>query len=231
MTPLWMVNLTRWLKTIFGALPPGIPDEWQLLPPLSVDKDGWLVGDGVTHVPMHKSWRYAGLNTPEGTPNAVVWHYTATDPGTAEGMARRRQKPWTDFAAEYRKDNPGKTVPQNSWHLSIETYGGIVQMAPLITGTWHVGSDTAIPIKGLGWANRVSNGIELVGHGKAFPQAQVIDAARVLAAIVDAYKVERKYAMIQHAQLDGKRRSDPGPVWMSKHADHVLEYAYSKLAT
>lgn len=218
MTPLWLTNLARRVRAMFpGGMPTGFPDEWQLLPSLLVDADGWLVGDGVTRIPMHPNWRYSSLLTPGSRPTAVVWHYTATDAGTAEGMARRRTQP--------RRDDDRAA----SWHLSIETYGGIVQMAPLTVGTWHAGSSTARRIKGLdAWANRCAVGIELVGHGKAFPQAQVIDAARVLAAIVDAYGVDRRYAGVTHAELDPGRRSDPGPVWRDKHRAHVEEYAYAR---
>lgn len=226
--PLFLVNLARKVRGIFPAgVPTGLPPEWESLPLLTVDPDGWLVGEGVTRIPIHKSWHYPGLTTEDGNPDAVVWHYTATDAGSAKGMAQRRQQPWSEFAAAYRKANPGQKVPQTSWHLSIETYGGIVQMAPLTVGCFHAGSDTAIPIKGVGWANRTATGIELVGHGKAFPQAQVRDAARVMHAIANAYNVSREFAMITHQELDRKRRSDPGPVWTGKHAPHVLEYAYA----
>lgn len=223
MIPLWASNLARRARALIPiGLPTGFPEEWRAVPTLTVDARGWLQGDGVTHIPIHKSWHYPGLSTTDGEPDAVVWHYTATDAGTAVAMAKRRQQPWSEFAAAYRKSYPGQPVPQNSWHLSIETYGGIVQMAPLTVGCWHaIGT-----IKGIGAANRVSNGIELVGHGKAFPQAQVVDGARVLRAISEAYDVPRAAAMVEHRTIDPGRRSDPGPVWMSKHAPHVLEYAY-----
>lgn len=230
MQPLWFINLTRKLRAAFNILPTGFPDDWQLVPTLKVDAKGWLGGQGVKCLPIHPSWHYAGLTTPDGHPDGVVWHYTDTAPGTAEGMALRRQQSWSDFAADFRIHNPGKAVPQTSWHLSIEANGTIVQMAPLTVGCWHAGSDTAVPIKGLGWANRVTTGIELVGLGKTFPDPQVLSAARVLAALVDAYKVDRKYAMIAHAAIDPKRRTDPGPVWLTKYADAVLEYAYSRAA-
>lgn len=186
------------------------PHEWEDAPPLEVDDEGWLVGEGVVRMPMHPSWRYSGLKTASGEPVAVTWHYTATDAGTALAMARRRTQPRSadDRAA--------------SWHLSIETYGGIVQMAPLTVGCWHAAGD----IPGLGAANRMSVGIELVGHGRAFPGAQVLDAARVLSAIVQRYRIERRWAMVEHATIDPARRSDPGPIWMTKHAPRVLAYAY-----
>lgn len=208
--------------------PTPYPDEWQLLPALTTDADGWLVGEGVTRIASHPSWYYAKLSTPDGEPDAVVAHYSATDAGTAESMARRRQRPWSEFAADWRQTYPDKAVPQNSWHASIETYGGIVQMAPFTSGTWHAGSPTAKPIKGVGWANRTAIGVELIGHGKAFPQAQVIDAARLWAALVDRYGIARKHAMVTHQELDPGRRSDPGPVWMSKHAPRVLAYAFAR---
>lgn len=222
MTPLWLTNLARRVRALFpGGIPTGFPEEWQTLPALRVDDEGWLVGEGVTRIPMHPSWRYSSLLTPGSRPQAVVWHYSATDAGTAVSMAKRRTR-------AFGSDLDDRVA---SWHISVETYGGIVQMAPLTVGTWHAGSPTAVKIKGLdAWANRCSVGIELIGHGKAFPQAQVIDAARVLAAIVDAYGIDRRYASVTHAELDPGRRSDPGPVWRDNHRAHVEEYAYARSA-
>ena len=159
---------------------------------------------------MHPSWRYGSLWTPTGKPIAIVCHYTATPPGTGAAMAKRRQAPFAkgDRAA--------------SWHLSIEADGSVIQMAPLDVGCWHaVGL-----IRGLGAANRVSVGIELVGFGKAFPETQVAAACRVWRAIVRAYPMPRAQAAIGHVDIDPARRSDPGPVWIRQHRDRVLDWAY-----
>jgi hypothetical protein len=188
--------------------------------------NGWLVGEGVQRVEMHPSWRYAWLSTPSHVPLAIVAHYTATNPGTALNMARTRRQPWAEFAAAFRKAYPGKPVPQNSWHISIEAGGGIVQMAPLTSGCWHAGSQTAKQIPGVGWANRTSIGIELVGHGKDFPPAQVEASCAVWRALVTAYRIQKRHAMVTHQSIDPTRRSDPGPVWMKQHAPTVLEYAF-----
>lgn len=191
--------------------------------------DGWLTGGGVTRIEMDASWRYSWLSTPDHKPLAIVAHYTDTAPGTAIGMAKRRQEPWSKFAERWRKNNPGKPVPQNSWHISIETDGSIVQMAPLTTGCWHVGSPTAKPIPGVGWGNRTATGIELVNNdrGKTFPPAQVEAARNVWRAIVRAYSIPKPHAMVSHQSLDPTRRSDPGRTWETQHAPGVLAYAYA----
>lgn len=216
MIPLSLTNLARRVGRMFGALPSGFPDEWQLLPALTVDANGWLQGAGVEHVEMHPSRRYADLRTPRSEPIAVTWHFSATDAGTARSMADRLAKP------------RAPTDREVSWHISIETYGGIIQQAPLTVGCWHAGSDTAIPIKGAGWANRVAASIELIGWGRAFPKAQVRDAARVLAAIVDRYNIKRSLASVTHEELDRGRKNDPGPVWKKHHRHEVEEYAYAR---
>jgi N-acetyl-anhydromuramyl-L-alanine amidase AmpD len=177
-------------------------------------------------VEMHPSWRYSWLSTPEHKPLAIVAHYSATDHGTAMSMAKRRQQPWQDFAAAHRKSYPGKTVPQNSWHVSIEP-DKIIQMAPLTSGCWHVGSLTAKQIPGVGWGNRTATGIEIIGWGKAFPASQVALCCDVWRALVQTYGIKREHAMVEHAKLDPGRRSDPGPIWMGKHAPTVLDYAYA----
>lgn len=189
--------------------------------------DGWLVGAGVTLIKSDPSWYYAELATAGKTPKAIVAHYTATDPGTADRMAQRRTQPWPKFAAEWRIAHPTEKVPQNSWHLSIEADGRIVQMAPFTGGCWHAGGPTAKRIPGIGPANHTAVGIELVGHGKVFPDAQVEGACRVWRALCKAYEIRRGDAMWQHSRLDPTRRDDPGPVWMRDHATKVVDYAFA----
>ena len=183
---------------------------------VGLDPKGWLYGPGITRIPMDESWHYPKLETSDGQPKAIVAHYSATNYGTAINMANARAKKRTD------------TDRAASWHLSIEGDGSIIQMAPLTVGCWHAGGKTCKPITGLGSPNRCSIGIELIGHGNAFPFAQHDAACRVWRAICYYYKVERKYAMITHAELDPTRRNDPGPIWMSQHAENVLDYAFSK---
>lgn len=229
---LALTNLTRKLKSLFGLLPSGFPDEWQLLPPIKIDEKGLMTGDQVDQRIIHPSWHYAGLKTQDGKPKAIVWHYSDTGPGTAINMATRRRVSWTQYAEDFRKANAGKSPSATSWQVSIETDGTLVQMAPLNVGCFHAGSDTAKPIDGLGWANWYSVGVELIGFGKSFTEEQVISAARFTAAIAPWASIERKNAQLQHSQIDPKRRVDPGPEWMGKYMDPVLEYAYGdKVAT
>lgn len=203
-------NLARRLASIFGGLPSGFPDAWQLLPPMRVTEDGWLEGVGVERVPSDPSWYYPRLSTPTGDPLAIVCHASATPIGTARTMARNRtrKRTATDRAA--------------SWHVSVEP-DLVVQQAPLEVGCWHaIGS-----IKGVGPANRTAVGIELVGFEKGpWPEDQVMTAARVWRAIVQCYGIQRALAMVPHAVIDPDRRSDPGKVWMTEHAAQVLDYAY-----
>jgi N-acetyl-anhydromuramyl-L-alanine amidase AmpD len=218
MTPLWLTNLSRRVRQIFGSTPSGIPPEWSTLTGLTVDARGWLLGSGVTLMPSHPSWHYPKLSTPTGKPLALVCHYTSTNPGTALSMARRRM----------RKFGEDPDDRQASWHVSVEADGSIVQQVSMLAGTWHAGSPTAVPIKGAGWANRVAIGIELVGHGKVWPEAQVIGAARLWRALIDAYAIPRALAMVTHQELDPTRKSDPGKPWMRDHAPAVLEYAFAE---
>lgn len=177
--------------------------------------DGWLVGLGVTTMPAHPSW-YGGLLT-GGEPRGIVAHYTATDPGTAVGMAKRR-------ARKFGIDPDDRAA---SWHISIEADGGIFQMVPLTHEAWHAGSSTARAVPGVGLANDTCVGIELVGWGKVFPAAQVASARTVWRALARGYGIKREHAMITHTSIDPGRRTDPGPVWMSQYAPGVLAFAYA----
>lgn len=176
--------------------------------------DHWLTGPGVTRIAAHTSW-YGGPLT-GNAPRGIVAHYTATDPGTAVNMANRRTR-------QYGADPDDRLA---SWHITIETDGSVVVMVPLDHAAWHAGSDTALPVPGLGKANYTTVGIELVGYGKAFPPAQVESAGRVWRALVQRYGIKREHAMITHQSIDPTRREDPGPVWMQQHAPGVLDAAF-----
>lgn len=212
MTPLWLDTLTRSVRSIFGSLPSGIPDEWQVLPTLHIDHEGWLEGAGVVRMPSHPSWYYPKLSTPHGDPLAIVAHASATNPGTGVVMARNRMKARvsTDRAA--------------SWHASVEA-DSIVQMAPFHVGCWHAIGN----IKGVGAANRTSIGIEMVGWEKGpWPEAQIGQAARLWRALVQSYGIQRQFAMVPHAIIDPDRRSDPGAPFMKTWAPQILDFAFSK---
>lgn len=188
---------------------------------LVVDAFGWLQGPGVLRLPMHATWYSGHMKL---GPRAIVAHYTATNPGTAQSMARNRMDSFD------RDPSDGHVDRSASWHLSIEsalTNHPIVQMAPLTAVCWHAGGKGSKPIPGIGSANSNAVGIELVGWGKAFPDQQVVNACRVWRAIVKHYRIAEAHAMVQHSHISPHDRSDPGPVWMGTHAGEVLKYSYS----
>lgn len=170
--------------------------------------DGVLFGSGVEAIPAHASW-YGGPMARQ--PQAIVAHYTATEPGTARSLHTRRVK---------------RRVPvvqrNTSWHITIAADGAVYQMVQLTRRARHCGSGE---IEGRP-PNEVAIGIELEGLGDVFPPAQVAAAERVWRALVRAYAIPRELAMLEHSALDPERRSDPGPVWMREHADRVLAGAY-----
>lgn len=177
--------------------------------------DGWLQGrTGLKWIKSNDSWYGGKLRA--GKPEAIVAHYTATDGGTGVRMGETRR--------DRQRDSFDK--PPGSWHVSIEADGTIIQQIALDVVAYHAGAKTAKPIPGLVGANLCSVGIELVGHGRAFPERQVRAAERVWRALVKHYGIPRELAMVQHSELDPTRRNDPGPVWMSKHATRVLDSAY-----
>lgn len=158
---------------------------------------------GVDHLLAHPSWAPSLLR--DRRPEGIVCHYTATGPGSEHVMHRRRQQP-------YRR---GKDRPA-IWHVTIAQDGRILQMLPLNRAGMHCRGH-----------NDYTIGVELVGHGDEFPDAQVASARRLWRYLVRTYKIPRERAMLLHSDLDPKRRSDPGPVWTSQHADDVLDYAYA----
>ena len=176
------------------------------LAPLEIDHAGWLVGDDVVIVPAHESWYYKKLDTPDSEPLGVIWHYTATDFGTAKSMAKRRTK----------RRKQGQRAA--SWHVTIAGDGKIWQLISLESGAWHCrGSHKGIKI------NRSMIGIELEGHGQRFPEIQCIAAHRFLQAMVDDYGCKREELEHGHRDFDPKRRSDPGDLWAHEILPTILD--------
>lgn len=218
LTTAHISELTRFWQREHGLVPDGKagPLTIQALDTrVSGIVDGWLQGDDVLRISADTSWYGATLSG--GRPGGIVAHYTATDPGTAINMAKRR-------AHKFGSDPDDRLA---SWHITIETDGSMVQMIPFTSVAWHAGSDTAQPVPGLGYANQVTVGVELVGYGDKFTDAQVESAKRLWRALVRTYGIRRKFAMVTHQSIDPTRRNDPGPLWVEKYAPAVLEYAYA----
>lgn len=175
----------------------------KLTPELDIDHDGWLVGSRVVKMPAHPSWHYDQLATPESRPLGVVWHYTATDFGTAKNMHKRRTK----------KRNP-KVDRAASWHLTFASDGRIWQMVSLHQGAWHcIGMIPDHYGYGPLRVNRSFVGLELEGHGDRFTDEQLESV--VLFARVGALIYRWGYPDLSwgHFQFDPERRSDPGPLF------------------
>lgn len=170
-----------------------------------VDSAGWLHGPRVVRVPAHPSWYGGALKTE--VPTCVIQHYSATDPGTAAAMARRRA----------RKRDP-KVDRAASWHVSVETDGTLLQMIPFISSAWHCakGEVSGVPV------NACSVGVELIGHGQEFTAEQVAAYEDLLRALVEAYHLSRANCALNHSDFDPARRRDAGPVWNAAHLPGIL---------
>jgi N-acetyl-anhydromuramyl-L-alanine amidase AmpD len=190
--------------------------------PVWVDDEGWLRGDGVKLVPSHSSWHYRNLSTPDSEPIATVLHYTATDPGTAKSMSVRRKK----------KRKEGQRAA--SWHVCVGADGTLWQIVSFHKGAFHcrkgsIAQPPPIPAGGRKWhrVNKCTVGIELEGHGKEFPEAQVKGAEALIRALVDRYGITRENCMHNHSDFDPQRRSDAGPVWNGEHLPGIIERVFS----
>lgn len=159
---------------------------------LEIDAEGWLSG---RHVELVPSVRHSPLTSK--APIAIVWHYTATDIGTAANLAKRIRKA------------PGKKDRKASWTVLVGVDGTIYQSVPFLRGSWHCAKGTI----GGHRVNACSVGVELEGHGHFFPMAQRDAAELLVRALVETYDIPLAQAGRGHREFDPKRRSDPGPVW------------------
>lgn len=100
--------------------------------PIALDADGWAAGADVHVIPSPRSQALVhrdGAGAP--APAGIVWHWTATGPGTAWACARRIALP----------PKPGERAA--SWHVLISRKGEVLQSVPLRRGAWHTGGTTA----------------------------------------------------------------------------------------
>lgn len=178
------------------------------------DSQGWSTDPVlVTCVPSRPGWYYKTLSTPSGLPTGITCHFTSTGPGTAMAMAKRRRD------LERSSFNP---KPPGSWHFTVAQDGTIIQQLSLRQGGFHAGSPTAKKLP-IGWANHVTCGIELEGHGDRFSELQIVAACWLWCAITKHCGIKREHAMYEHSKIDPTRKTDPGPVWMNQHAKRVLD--------
>ncbi len=176
-------------------------------PPLTIDHEGWLVGENVRRFPSVR--HYKDPISPVG----ILWHATSVKPGTA--LWKRIEK------YDRKKDRAA------SWHCLIETDGIIYQSIPFTLGAWHC-RDTPE------WAslyragstlphvppNRSLVGIELAATeecerpGYEWPRPQREAALELRDTIAGEYSMYARLTDLAHSQLDPSRRGDPGPDWM-----------------
>jgi len=160
-------------------------------------ENGWLHGLGVVRYPSvrHSS---SSIDSPIG----IVWHYTATAPGTAKSLAKRIQK----FDA--KKDRAA------SWHFLVATDGVIYQSVSVFEGAWHCKG--SLEYDGSNFrVNGCTIGIELEGFGKVFTAAQTKSALELAEFLSNEFHMDNECVKFKHSQFDPKRRSDPGPIWGS----------------
>ena len=173
--------------------------------PLWIDDEGWLHGFGVVRYPSIRSYEL----TSDG-PIGIVWHYTATNVGTAKSLAKRIRK--------YRR---GKDRAA-SWHVVIAEDGTIYQSVPFERGAWHCGRGRIDGHR----VNKCTAGIEMEGQGTVFSSPQKSAAARLTQALVDKYDITRARCGLDHSQFDPKRRADAGPYW-SKIRERFLREIFA----
>jgi N-acetyl-anhydromuramyl-L-alanine amidase AmpD len=198
-----------WVRTLWERAPgpvTGHPDP-PAGPELEVDAEGWLVGERVERVP---SVRHSALSTPQG-PIAIVWHFTATDPGTARNLARRIRT--------YKRGVDRAT----SWHVIVAHDGVLWQSVPFLRGAWHCAKGRIAGHR----VNACSVGIELEGHGGTFSEDQIWAAELLVRTLRETYEIHPAQAGRGHREFDPTRRSDPGPIWEGL-LPGLLERAYMK---
>jgi N-acetylmuramoyl-L-alanine amidase len=120
-------------------------------------------------------------------PSLIVIHYTGDD--SLEGALSWLCSPQSGVSA----------------HLVVDKDGKVYQLLPLNVAGWHAGISD---YNGRSQVNSFSVGIENVGRGDDWPDAQVEANRTVVEAIYAAYSIEDT---VGHQDVAPGRKSDPGP--------------------
>ncbi len=122
---------------------------------MRVDEEGWLLAeDGDPEVLRFPTVRTSPLAVPE--PLGIVWHYTGGvgGPGYATSLAKRTQ------TYDKKRDRAA------SWTVLIARDGAVLQSAPVLLGTWHVGKPGEIAGQRFENVNRATVGCEIENAGR-----------------------------------------------------------------
>lgn len=172
----------------------------------SVNKNGWLSGTRLITMPSPRFYNKVGAGFPLG----VVWHYTATDPGTAHTLTHR--------ISTYTK---GKDRAA-SWHIIVGFDGAVYQSISCLKGAWHCSKGQIAGVD----VNKAAIGIELEGHGRQFSTLQQLAVFDVIQALHAAYGIPRSRMAYAHSQFDPERRSDPGKHFLEDILPPLLNKVY-----
>ena len=121
------------------------------------------------------------------SPRLIIIHFTGDD--NLEGALSWLRSPESGVSA----------------HLVIAKDGEVYQLVPFNLRAWHAGASSYDGEEGV---NAFSIGIENVGNGKSWPEAQVEANRAVVEALFAAYPIED---VVGHEDVAPGRKHDPGP--------------------
>lgn len=126
-----------------------------------------------------------------GRPYLIVVHYTGTSglDSPLDWLTRRGNRAANQVV---------------SAHLIIDRDGTVYQLLPFNQIAWHAGASSYDGVSG---CNAFSIGIENVGTGADWPEAQVEANRLVIEALCDAYDIED---VVGHSDVAPGRKPDPG---------------------
>jgi N-acetylmuramoyl-L-alanine amidase len=122
------------------------------------------------------------------TPRLIVIHYTATQ-GLESPLSWLTKKDSVEVSA----------------HLIVGKDGAVYQLVPFNIAAWHAGKSS---YEGQPYVNAFSIGIENVGVGDKWPDAQIEANRAIIEALFEAYPIED---VVGHEDVAPGRKPDPGP--------------------
>ena len=146
-------------------------------------RDNLLFVDGVQVEYLQAADHGKGME-----PDLIVEHYTGDN--SLEGALSELTSPG------------GRVV---SSHLVIAKDGTIYQLLPFNVVGWHAGESSYYDEP---WVNRFSIGIENVGFGDNWPDAQIEANRAIIEVLFNAYPIRD---VVGHSDVAPGRKVDPGP--------------------
>ncbi len=177
-----------------------------------------------------------GIIAQSASAKVGTWH-AGSDSCSLFTKPKLAGEPWVELTPAQRGKLRGYGANSFAWGVEIENIGELRLIAAdaraLALGPNYIDGGKVWAGWPFQWSYRNADGslerpavapiaevfpVDHRGYHK-FTEPQIVAAGRSTSALARRYGLTREACSLGHAQLDPKRRTDPGPLWLGRGAD------------